>query len=369
MGGDDQRGDDRSAPHETEADVPPAVNPGQDGSVYRVLLGMAAVVVAVAGLRAASVFFLPLLLSLFLTIISLPLLNWLRSLRVPTVPAITVTMLAAVSLLAVVGLVFSVSIETVTDKMPDYQLRVRELLQQPVDWLEEQGVPVTSEFSPEALDLNAMVDLVGSTFRGVAAAVSNIVLVLLMMIFMLWESTILPGKLQAARRFGDFDPDRLHGVVARVQRYLLLKTLVSLATGIAAGVFVLAVGLDFALFWGFLAFVLNYIPNIGSILAAVPAVVLALVQLGPTRAIVIAAGYLAINTVFGNLVEPAIMGRGLRMSPLAIFLSLVFWGWVWGPLGMILSVPLTVSLKILFENTDSLRWFAALLDRRPRQPG
>ncbi|MGD2113840.1 MAG: AI-2E family transporter [Acidobacteriota bacterium] len=347
-------------------DGPPAAS-REDGSVFRVLLGMAAIVVMVAGLRAASVFFLPLLLSLFLTIISLPLLNWLRGRRVPTVLAITLTMLAAVALLAVVGVVFSVSIDTVTEKMPDYQARVRTLLQRPVDWLEDQGVPVTSEFSPESLDLNAMVDLVSSTFRGVATAVSSIILVLLMMVFMLWESTILPGKLQAARRFGDFDPDRLQGVVARVQRYLLLKTLVSLATGVAAGVFVLAVGLDFALFWGFLAFVLNYIPNIGSILAAVPAVILALVQLGPTRAIVIAAGYLAINTVFGNLVEPALMGRGLRMSPLAIFLALIFWGWVWGPLGMILSVPLTVSLKILFENTDSLRWLAALLDRRPRQ--
>jgi len=208
---------------------------------------------------------------------------------------------------------------------------------------------------------------VGSTFRGVATAVSSIVLVLLMMVFMLWESIILPGKLQAARRVGDIDPERLSGVVARVQRYLILKTVICLATGLAIGLFVQVVGLDFALFWGFVAFVLNYIPNIGSVLAAFPAVILAMVQLGPTRAVVIAVGYLVVNMVIGNLVEPTVMGRGLRMSPLAIFLSLIFWGWVWGPLGMILSVPLTVSLKILFENTDGLRWLAALMDRRPRE--
>jgi len=333
----------------------------------RLLVGMAALIIVVAGLRAAAVFFLPLLLSLFLTILSLPLLGWLRRHHVPSVLAITITMTAAVAVLGLVGLVFSVSIDTVTEKMPEYQSRTRQLVQHPVDWLESHEVPVTKEFSPESLDLGAMVDLVSSTFRGVATAVSNIVLVLLMMVFMLWESIILPGKLQAARRFGRFDPDRLQGVVARVQRYLLLKTAICLATGVAIGLLVQMVGLDFALFWGFLAFVLNYIPNIGSVLAAVPAVALALVQLGPTRALVIAAGYLAINVLIGNLLEPTVMGRGLRMSPLAIFLALIFWGWVWGPLGMILSVPLTVSLKILFENTESLRWFATLLDRRPRE--
>lgn len=334
---------------------------------FRLLLGMAALIVVVAGLRAAAVFFLPLLLALFLTILSLPLLGWLRRHRVPSVPAITLTMMASMAVLGLVGVVFSVSIDTVTEKMPEYQSRVRHLVQQPVDWLESHDVPVTKEFSPEALDLGAMVDLVSSTFRGVATALSNIVLVLLMMVFMLWESIILPGKLRAARKFGKFDPDRLQGVVTRVQRYLLLKTVICLATGIAIGLLVRLVGLDFALFWGFLAFVLNYIPNIGSVLAAVPAVVLAMVQLGPTRALVIAAGYLAVNMLIGNLLEPAVMGRGLRMSPLAIFLALIFWGWVWGPLGMILSVPLTVSLKILFENTESLRWFAALLDRRARE--
>lgn len=346
---------------------PTAGRPAERRGPLRLLLGMAALIVVVAGLRAAAVFFLPLLLSLFLTILSLPLLGWLRRRHVPSVLAITVTMMAAVAVLALVGLVFSVSIDTVTEKMPEYQSRFRQLVQQPVDWLESHGVPITEEVSPESLDLGAMVDLVSSTFRGVATAVSNIVLVLLMMIFMLWESVILPGKLRAARRFGQFDPDRLQEIVARVQRYLLLKTLICLATGIAIGLLVRVVGLDFALFWGFFAFVLNYIPNIGSVLAAVPAVVLALVQLGPTRALVIAAGYLAINMLIGNLLEPTVMGRGLRMSPLAIFLALIFWGWVWGPLGMILSVPLTVSLKILFENTESLRWLAALLDRRARE--
>lgn len=359
---EDQRAARATAPEQHPGEEP---DPKPFG-LLRLLLGTAALMVIVAGLRAASVFFLPLLLSLFLTILSLPLLNFLRAKRVPALLAITLTMFASIAVLGVVGVVFTVSIDTVTENMPSYQARVRQLIQQPVDWLEGHGVPVSEQIAPEALDLGAMVDLVGSTFRGLARAVSSIFLVLLTMVFMLWESTILPGKLDAARRFGDIDSERLRGVVSRVQRYLHLKTLLCLLTGLAVGLFVEVVGLDFALFWGFVAFILNYIPNIGSVLAAVPAVLLALVQLGPTRALVIAIGYLVINTLIGNLMEPAVMGRGLRMSPLAIFLALLFWGWVWGPLGMILSVPLTVSLKILFENTRRLRWLAALLDRRPR---
>jgi AI-2 transport protein TqsA len=335
--------------------------------VWRWLLGLAALVVIVAGLRAASVFFLPLLLALFLTILSLPLLHWLRDHRVPAGLAILITMLAVAAILGVVGLVLTASIDAVTEKLPTYQEQARQGTDKVLRWLEVRGIDIAERVSTEALDLGALVDLLGSTFRGVATALSSFLLVLLMMVFMLWESTILPAKLAVAERRGHFDLRRLGVIVERVQRYLILKTAVSLATGLAVGLVAWAVGLDFALFWGFVAFVLNYIPNLGSLLAALPALGLSLVQLGLARTLIVAAGYAAINLVFGNLVEPAVMGRGLRLSPLAIFLALIFWGWVWGALGMILSVPLTVSLKIFFENTEGLGWLAALLDRRPRE--
>jgi predicted PurR-regulated permease PerM len=187
-----------------------------------------------------------------------------------------------------------------------------------------------------------------------------------MMVFMLWEAMILPEKLHAAHKDSAIDPERLRHLVGRLQHYLLLKTVISLMVGVASGVLAWAVGVDFALFWGFLAFLLHYIPNIGAFLAGVPACLLALLQLGPARALVLALGFLVINTVFGNLLEPAVMGRGLRLSPLVVFLALVIWGSIWGALGMILSVPLTVALRIVFESIESTRWLAALLGRRPR---
>ena len=337
-----------------------------DSPVLRFLIGAAALVVIIAGLHAGAVFFLPLLLALFLTILSLPLLTWLRAHRFPASLAIAVTLLAVAAVLGVIGIVLTASVEAVTEELPAYQERAREALAGLVAWFDARGIDAGRWVSLDAIQLSHVVDFVGAAFRGVATLAWNVLLVLLMMVFMLWEAMILPEKLRAAHKESAVDLARMHQLVGRLQHYLILKTLISLMVGVTSGLLAWAVGVDFALFWGFLAFLLHYIPNIGAFLAGVPACLLALLQLGPARALVLALGFLVINTVFGNLLEPAVMGRGLRLSPLVVFLALVIWGSIWGALGMILSVPLTVALRIVFESIESTRWLAALLGRRPR---
>jgi predicted PurR-regulated permease PerM len=193
---------------------------------------------------------------------------------------------------------------------------------------------------------------------------SNLFLILLTMIFLLLEAASLPAKMQAIGGGGRFDPEQLRKIVTQVQRYLAIKTATSLATGVLIGVWTAVIGLEFAVVWGLLAFLLNYIPSLGSIVAAVPAVLLALVQEGVAYAALVAIGYVLVNVGIGNFAEPYLMGRIAGLSTLVVFLSLVFWGWMWGSIGMLLSVPLTMILKILFENTDDLRWVAILLDSR-----
>lgn len=345
---------------------PTAPEAARGPELLRVLVGAAAAVVVVAGLKAASAIFLPFALALFLSVLSLPLLELLRRRRVPSVLAVALTMAAAAAVLTVVALVLHASVATLAENLPRYQEQVREAVVAAVVWLEQRGVDVPGRISVEQIDLRAVVDVLGTTFLGLATAVSNVFLVLLVMVFLLWESLVLPERLAVIRRTGPVDPDRWRRILARVQRYLVLKTFISLATGLLLGLACELVGLDFALFLGFVAFLLNFIPNIGSVVAALPAVALALLQLGTARALVLAVIYLAVNVVVGNVLEPTVMGRGLRLSPLAIFLSLLFWGWVWGPLGMILSVPLTVTAKILLESSPRLAWAAVLMDRRPR---
>jgi len=150
-------------------------------------------------------------------------------------------------------------------------------------------------------------------------------------------------------------------IVSNVNRYLTLKTLTSLSTGILVALWLWIIGVDYPVLWGLLAFLLNFIPNIGSLIAAIPAVLLAIIQLNAAGVIWTMVGYLIINLIIGSLVEPRIMGRGLGISTLVIFLSLIFWGWVLGPIGMFLSTPLTMAAKIAFETNEETRWFAVLL--------
>ncbi|HPP81444.1 MAG TPA: AI-2E family transporter, partial [Deltaproteobacteria bacterium] len=147
-----------------------------------------------------------------------------------------------------------------------------------------------------------------------------------------------------------------------VGRYVAIKTLISIATGLSIMLWLTAIGVDYAVLWGLIAFLMHYIPNIGSLVAAIPAILFSVVDAGTTTAILAAAGYAIVNLVFGNIVEPIFMGRGLSLSTLVVFLSLIFWGWVLGPIGMLLSAPLTMVFKIAFDSFPSTKWISVLLD-------
>ena len=210
-----------------------------------------------------------------------------------------------------------------------------------------------------------MMDLVGTTLRGVASLATDLLLVITTMVFLLLEVAGFAPKLRAA--FGNRVQPlwRYARIRLEVQQYLMMKTLVSLVMGILSGIGVAIIGLDFPVLWGLTAFLFNYIPNIGPILAAIPALMLSLVQLGLPSTLLIAALFLFLHLVLGNILEPQLFGRRLGLSPLVVWLSLIFWGWVWGPIGMLLSVPLTVIARIVFENSRELRWVAALLSAEP----
>jgi predicted PurR-regulated permease PerM len=149
---------------------------------------------------------------------------------------------------------------------------------------------------------------------------------------------------------------------ANVNRYMGLKALISLATGVSIWILLALIGVDFPGTWGLLAFFLNFIPAIGSIIAAVPAVLWALIQLGLTSAVLTVLAYLVVNIVIGNFLDPRIIGKKLGLSPLVVIISLIFWGWVLGPVGMLLSVPLTMIIKIALASSDNTRWFAVMLE-------
>lgn len=201
----------------------------------------------------------------------------------------------------------------------------------------------------------------GDLLSQIGAILTNGFMIYLTMVFILLEASVLPDKIRAAMKNS---PDTFHNLskmADNVKRYLVLKTLISLATGLLITIWLIILKVDYALLWGLIAFLLNFVPSIGSIIAAIPAVILALVQLGPTAALFTALGYLVINVTIGNILEPRLMGQRLGLSTLVVFLSLIFWGWLLGPIGMLLSVPLTMLVKIILQSNEDTRWASILL--------
>jgi predicted PurR-regulated permease PerM len=334
---------------------------GHDSDVLRRLLGVAAVMIIIAGLRAAGPVLVPLALAVFLVVTSLPILRELRRQRVPDMVAVPLVLLLIVGVLIGVGAIALNSVMEIQDALPQYVVRVTELYERVFAWLGEHRIIAPEAAAEIMVTPPRLVELATGAVRGFAGFMSFVVLVALIMLFLLAEAAGVPAKVRTALGREDADLGRYGRVMSEIQRYLALKTATSMATGLLVGLFTLALGLDFALFWGLSAFLLNYIPTIGSLVAAVPAILLALLQLGPGGAMLTTTGYLVINIGIGNLIEPAVMGKRLDVSPLIVLLSLLFWGWVWGPVGMLLSLPLTMILKILFENTPDLVWIAVLM--------
>jgi len=194
-----------------------------------------------------------------------------------------------------------------------------------------------------------------------------LLLMLFIVVFLLLEESTLSKKLRLALPDAEKSLRNASDFIRQVNKYLVIKSTVSLITGLLITLWVWALGLDFPLLWGLIALLMNFIPNVGSILAAIPAVLLAIVQLGFPDALIIASGYLVVNILMGNLVEPRFMGRGLGLSPLVVFLSLILWGWMFGAVGMFLSIPLTMIVKIALEHAPSTRWLGVMLGDAPSQ--
>jgi len=331
----------------------------------QLLLLVASFVVVVAGIKAAASVILPFLVAVFVALVSLPLLNWLQGKRVPTGLAVLITVLLALGVLLGFALLIGGSLTSFTNQAPRYRARLETIFVPVLELLGQWGLEISPETLKDLINPGAAIDVVTRTLRGVAAVLSNLLLVLVIVVFILSEATGFPAKLRAA--FGNSAGSyRFDKIKLEIQRYLAVKTLISLTTGSLVAAALAIIGVDFALLWGMLAFMLNYIPTLGSIIAAVPPTMLAAVQLGPGHALAVAVVFLTINVSFGNLLEPYLMGRRFGLSTLVIFMSLVFWGWVWGPVGMLLSVPLTMIAKIMMENTDDLRWMAVLLGPSPK---
>lgn len=327
----------------------------------RLILVLASFVIVVAGMRVASPILVPFLLAIFVAVVATPPFLLLRKHGVPSGVALGGMILVLV-LAAVFGVgMVSRAISDFTQKMPEYQQKLEGYTQGLVDFLHARGMEAPEQAVAEALDPKVAMRFVSGLLGALTGMLSKTFLILLIVVFILLEAAILPRKLRGLPGMTDDSWGRVEEILGNIRQYMAVKSMLSVLTGVLVVLWLLVLGIDFPILLGLLVIVLNYVPSIGSVIAAIPAVVLALVEFGPLRAGIVAVGYIVINVVIGNIIEPRVMGRRMGLSPLVILVSLIFWGWVLGPVGMLLSVPLTMTVRIAMECSADTRGLALLM--------
>ena len=325
------------------------------------LLTLAGFVVVIAGMKAASSILIPFFLAVFIAVICAPPLFWLQSKGVPRVLALLLILMAILAVGSLLGVLVGISLNQFVNSLPQYQERLSGQMAMVADWFRERGVNLPESELRNALHPGSVMRLAGSLLSALSSVLTDAFLILLTVVFILLEAAEFPKKLKAALKKPEGSLTTMERFSRSANRYVVIKTLLSAAVGVTVWLWLVILGVDYPVLWGILAFLLNYVPNIGSILAAAPATLLALVQLGVGTALLTVLGFLLIHSVIGNFVEPKLMGRGLGLSALVVFLSLVFWGWVLGPIGMVLSVPMTSLVKIGLESSEETRSLAIML--------
>lgn len=319
---------------------------------------MAAVVIVLAGIKAASMIVVPFLLALFLSIILSPLFLWLQKRGLPQGLALLVIVVLLFGLTGTMVMLIGTSVQEFSHNVPSYEAKLRTDFQNLLTLLDGYNIKVPKEDILAMFATDSIMEYIARTLKSLGGLLTNSMMIIVTVVFMLMEISRFGKKLKS----GDFNSlDSFIAISDNIKHFILLKSMTSAATGIIVGVGLKFMDIHYAILWGMVAFLLNFIPNIGSIIAAIPAVLMALVQHDPGTALAVAGLYITINVIIGSILEPRIMGQGLGLSTLVVFLSLIFWGWLLGPVGMLLSIPLTIMVKIMLDAQDDTRWISVLL--------
>ena len=327
----------------------------------QIIFLLAALIIIAAGLKSAQEIMVPFLLAAFIATIAATPMFWIRSKGVPAGVALALVVVGIFTALLLIGAVATQSTSAFIAKLPFYQERLISIQGDLVVALEGFGIPVDLSKLLEGFSLSSALKFAGSTLASLGNLLSNGFLIILTVIFILAEATSFYPKLNSVLSNPQRDLVYFTRFANNMNRYVALKTSMSLLTGLLVSVALWILDIDFPILWGLLAFLLNFIPTIGSIFAAIPPLLLALIQHSPSAAGAVALVFFLINMGVGNVLEPRYMGKGLDLSTLVVFLSLIFWGWILGTVGMFLSVPLTMTGKIAMEANPRTVWLARLL--------
>ena len=336
-------------------------------NALKVMLILASFVIIIAGMKAASDILVPFLFSIFLSIITSSLLYWLNKKKIPMLVSLLIVILFVLGAVFLLVLLFKSSINDFTQSLPLYQEKLGSLIGLLAKIIGSYGINFSEKQIMEYIDPGAAMRFVSLILANLKSLLSNAFFIILTVIFIMFEAASMPAKMNSALEGSRFTFAHIEVLMKDINHYMVIKTFMSLATGLLVTLWLSILKVDYPFLWGLLAFIFNFVPNIGSIIAAIPAILLALVQAGYGTAALTAGGYIVFNVGISNFIEPRFMGSELGISTLVVFLSLIFWGWVLGPLGMVLAIPLTMTMKIALSCSEETAWISILLGAAPRK--
>jgi len=322
---------------------------------------LAALVVVFAGVMFASDIVTQFLMSVFVAVIASKPVRYLIKKGLPSGVAISLVLILVVILTSTLGGLIGASVARFSSNLDEYNQTISQATHGIFSFLETKGVTISRETISNTLDTGTIMSFTAKLLNGLGGMMGNMMMILLIVAFMLAETSSYEVKIKAIMNQPDSSMRNLTVAMEKINQYLGIKTITSLSTGVIIGLSLWLVGVDFPFMWGLIAFMMNYIPNIGSFIAAIPAIIMAFISAGLGGMIWTAVIFLIVNIVIGSILEPKIMGKDLGISTLVVLLSLIFWGWILGTTGMFLSIPLTLAAKIAFESHESTKWIAVLL--------
>ncbi len=338
------------------------------GKGAQALMVLAAAAIVAGAIKLAAAFIAPFLVAACIAIAVQPIFRWVHGSRIPNVSAIVISLLVVIGLLAGVGALLVVALANLSGSAAQYVSSLHQVQLQATLWLEAHHQHALAQ-ALYASQIDALLrDATTFIVMGAPTVLSTVLTVLLLIVFMLLEVSTMPKRVHAALRWSPSTFSDFSRTMSEIQRYLSVKTATSAGTGICCGLWCAVCGVPNPALWGLVTFALHYVPTVGSLVAAMPPVLLALTAFGIGRAAEVSAGLAVFSLIIGNLIEPNALGRSLSVSPLVVLLSMFVWGWLLGPIGALLSVPLTLIAKIVLWNTSDLHWVAVLLGPTPPAP-
>ena len=325
------------------------------------LVKIAALIIILAGVVYAKSIITPFLLALFISIVCEQPISWLEKRKMPRWLALIIVLIGLIFVFSGFAFLIGETVSSFSGNLSKYESTLTDISGSFVQFLNEKGMNIHQDQLFNIVQPAKILEFTASALNKLISMMGNTFLIFLIVLFTLTEFGSFAIKAKAVLVGSDKSVSYFSTILQNIRHYLGIKTLICLLTGILVYLALLIIGVDYPLLWALIAALMNYIPNIGSIIAALPAVLFALIQLGLGGAIWTLASFMVVNNVLGNFIEPKIMGRGLGLSTLVVFLSLLFWGFIFGTVGMFLSVPFTMTIKIILEQNEKTKWIALLL--------